>query len=128
MNAMSEHTIYGEPVPHCNGFKYLGIMVVKNGIEWFRERTRLQLYKTFLRPMFEYGLCMMPPLSKYSRKLDSLQNKCLNALFSTYINTSKSALETLTHLPNMSHRWKELRTLPRIFNGYVIKFSVTTIC
>ena len=135
MNARSEHTIYGEPVPHCNEFKYLGIMVDKKGITWerhlnrmsdktermlnffrsvgfnmygFRERTRLQLYKTFLRPLFEYGLCMMPPLSKYSKKLDSLQNKCLNALFSTYTNTSKAALETLTHLPNMSHRWKEL--------------------
>ena len=51
---------------------------------------------------------MMPPVVKYFTKLDRLQIKCLNALFSTYINTSKAALETITHLPNMAHRWKEL--------------------
>ena len=62
--------------------------------------------KHSFRPLFRIWTMYDAPLSKYSKKLDSLQNKCLNALFSTYINTSKSALETLTHLPNMSHRWK----------------------
>jgi hypothetical protein len=135
MNSSLEHVIYGESVTPCQDFKYLGIMMDKEGINWdkhikrmsektdkilnffrsigynsygFRERTRLQLYKTFLRPLFEYGLCMMPPIKKWFLKLDKLQTKCLNGLFSTYSNTSKAALETITHLPDMSHRWKEL--------------------
>jgi hypothetical protein len=74
----------------------------------FRERTRITLFKTFLRPLWEYCLCIMPNVKKYMNRLTKLQHKCLTAMFSVGINTSKSALQLLCGVPDVQFRWKEL--------------------
>lgn len=135
MNATNEFKLYGEPIPRADTFKYLGCMMDKYGIRWdlhfsrlrqktlqvlnffkavgynsmgFRERTRLMLFKTFLRPLYEYCLCIMPYNAHRLNLLDRLQHECLCALFSVSKNTSKATLRALTGVPSMHQRWREL--------------------
>jgi hypothetical protein len=92
----------------------------------FRERTRLQLYKPFIRPLCEYGLCMMPKFIGRFKLIDKIQNQALCSMFSLSKNTSTSALEVVTHLTDTQHRWNELsfrwkkRTINRGNNHVVI--------
>ena len=52
---------------------------------------------------------MMPRVKKWFKMLNSLQHECLAALFSVHTNTSDAAaLQTLTRIPDVEHRWLEL--------------------
>ena len=153
MNTQSNHKIYDNDVPNCVSFKYLGVMMDKEGIDWrahlgrlqdktlkminffrsigynmngFRERTRLQIYKTFIRPLCEYGLCMMPKNGDRFKLIDRVQNQALCAMFSVSRNTSTAALEVINNLTNTQQRWNELSfRWKRRLNGRDDKHMVT---
>ena len=135
MNAETVMTLYGEEVPACEQFKYLGCLMNKEGIDWsehiarlekktvqmlnfftsigynsggFRERTRLTIFKTFVRPLWEYCMCIMPDVKKWLDRLEKLQHRCLSQMFSVSIKTSKATLCTLTGIPSVRQRWLEL--------------------
>jgi hypothetical protein len=135
MNTSSEVHIYNIEIPHCTTFKYLGVMVDSKGIRWdlhlerleqktdqmlqffrsigfnskgFRERTRVTLFKTFLRPLWEYCLCIMPNIKKYMDRLTRLQHKCLTAMFSIGPKASMKAVQLLCGVPDVRFRWTEL--------------------
>ena len=135
MNSRERMSIYGEDIPHCVTFKYLGCMFDKKGINWelhhkrliektkqmlhfftsvgynsggFRERTRLTLFKTFLRPLWEYALCIMPNMKARLNELNRIQHRCLAQMFSVDYRCSRAGLQALTSIPEVAHRWLEL--------------------
>lgn len=135
MNSESELLIYGQAIPPCESFKYLGIWMDIDGIDWmkhtkhvaektrkmlhffigagynssgFRERTRLTIFKTFLRSRYDYGLCIMPDTKKYRKELELVQNECLRALFSVGKTTATLNLHVITGVPMVEDRHKEL--------------------
>lgn len=136
LNSTADAILSGERMTHCTTFKYLGCMVDKDGINWdlhldrletktremlqffrsvgynqggFRERTRITIFKTFLRPLWEYCLCIMPHLKRLLDRLNRLQHECLTAMFSVYRNTSQASLRALTGIPCVHHRYRELQ-------------------
>lgn len=135
MNASTTLRIYNADLPTTTQFQYLGVTFGPRGIDWrahiermkaktmrllgfyssigfhaggYRERSRIQLYKTFLRPVFEYGMAVMPAVKTYANSLDSIQQECLSALFSVGKKTSRAAMNVLCALPDMHHRHLEL--------------------
>ena len=98
--------MYGELLPTTEIFKYLGVWFRPTGIDWkahvgkmiekaknatqffghmgyngtgFRERTKLTIYKTFIRPTMEYALAIMPEQNNKEliKKLDQEQHRML---------------------------------------------------
>jgi hypothetical protein len=129
-------TIYGDPVPTCSRFKYLGVWFDENGADWrshfdkmiekarkvigfwrgvgfnnrgFKLRTRRLIYTTFIRPVVEYGLAISPELKFITSKLEKVQGEALCALFGTYKCSSRNAMETLLNITNFEYRRQELR-------------------
>ena len=136
LNSPTDAVLYGERMTHCTTFKYLGCMVDKHGINWdmhldrleaktremlhffrsvgynqggFRERTRITIFKTFLRPLWEYCLCIMPHIKRHLDRLNRLQHECITAMFSVHRNTSQAALRALTGIPCVHQRYRELQ-------------------
>ena len=123
--------IYGESLKKSNTEKYLGIPISQNGVEFGRlakERTdkakgvirvmgnlgmningfspeaSSRLYKSFIRPVMEYGL-QLKPLSKDEIKLyQKTQNMALRQIFSVPRNTSIEAMHKLALIETMEVR------------------------
>jgi hypothetical protein len=135
-SATTATTIYGERMTRCERFKYLGCWIDQDGIRWtdhlrelqartkqvlnffrsvgfnsggYRERTRIMLFKTFLRPLWEYCLPIMPHSKRNLDLLNRLQHECLTSMFSMYKNVSQSALRALTGIPCVHKRYRELQ-------------------
>lgn len=126
-----------EQVP---SYKYLGIYVDCEGIDWdesakcritsmkamtswlkskglnatgWRPTTRMQMAKTFLRPMLDYGWALgLGRNTKKHRhviaKVQKAQNSMLRAMFSGYSTTSIGAMHRLCCLEKVNTRVQEL--------------------
>ena len=70
---------------------------------------RVTIFKTFLRPLWEYCLCIMPHVKRHLDRLNRLQHECIAAMFSVFKNTSQAATRALTGIPCMHHRYMELQ-------------------
>ena len=97
MNCTEPVFIYGERVPQCTQFKYLGVWFGEGGTDWFLHcskmidnarqqlnfwrsigfngggfglRTRRMIYTTFLRPVVEYGLAVTPKIGRIFAALE----------------------------------------------------------
>jgi len=136
MNCSETVKLYGEPIPRCTQFKYLGVWFNEQGADWklhcqkmsdkantvvnfwrsvgfnpggFGIRTRRFIYVCFIRPVLEYGLAILPELKIALKELQKAQGRALCAMYGTAPNASRAALETLTAVPEMPYRRLELR-------------------
>lgn len=136
MNCESMVKLYGEGIPTCKQFKYLGVWFNEEGADWtmhfqkmvdkgrnvvqfwrsvgynsrgFKLRTRRMIYTTFIRPVFEYGVAITPGNKSITNGLNRFQGEALCALFGVYKNTSRKAMETLLDLTDFEYRRKELQ-------------------
>jgi len=109
--------IYDQLVPSCEVFKYLGIYFDKTAVLWTRHvkemiekadkvctafqvigfnsrgmslRTKLMIYKLFIRSVMEYGLAIMPKKMAVLHCLQKAQNKFLNKMMGTHKACSRS--------------------------------------
>ena len=135
----TEYRLYGEPLTKCKDFKYLGIKFDQRGINWemhfgrlakksldmarsfarlgyngrgMHERTKLQLFKTFLRPLFEYGLAIMPGAGngKVLKLLERTQHDLLCRMLGVGIRTNAASIRSLLHVQSVRLRHDELRS------------------
>ena len=131
------YSMYGANLTHCREFKYLGMMMGPDGIDWkahvkrmcdkalqraqfykmlgadgyrMGERTVLCIYKTFIRSVMEYGLQIMPCKRDLLRTLESTQRRCLALLLSVFSNVNQCSVRVFYHLQTMTHRHEELST------------------
>jgi Reverse transcriptase (RNA-dependent DNA polymerase) len=130
--------LYGECLPTAEFFKYLGVWFRPTGIDWkmhvdrmiekagntaqfyghlgyngtgFQERTKLAIYKTFLRPVMEYALAIMPAKSNkgLTEKLDKAQHHMLCRMFGVGWNARKTNVRALSGIMPYEKRHEELR-------------------
>lgn len=136
MNSDVAITIYGQPLPRCTQFKYLGVWFGPGGADWrlhfhkmvekgrnqlsfwrsigfnssgFKLRTRRMVYVTFLRPVVEYCLSISPGVKHITDALESFQSEALRACFSVGKCTSQAAMRALAGVTTFEHRRLELK-------------------
>ena len=107
--SVRSQSLYDCTIPILTTFRYLGCIFDKHVIRWdlhlvrieekinkvvhlfrsmgyngsgFRERTKIYIFKAFIRSTMEYCLAVMPPLSKWIGRLDRLQHKSLCTIVS----------------------------------------------
>ena len=124
-------TLYNETLPEVTNFNYLGIDINRNGINtdacvekrsrnarskifWlksvgmnsygWRTGSAVRVYKTFVRPMMEYGLALLIYPEKYIQLLQKIQNIALRIIAGGSRSTSISALHTLLAVEYMKDR------------------------
>lgn len=122
--------LYGLDIPKEKVTKYLGVYFSAKGIDWsaqlearrqkllktlaifkhigynisgYHQSSSVLIYKSFLRPVLEYGASLGPP-APIIKRYNSCQNLALGAMFSCARNTSKHALNKLTLVEPMHFR------------------------
>ncbi|KAG1451396.1 hypothetical protein G6F56_008100 [Rhizopus delemar] len=125
--------LYGNPIPIQSSFAYLGIPFDENGeiatglliqrnvtsavsamrrfllpigirSSGFSRLTSSRLYAIFIRPRFEYGLCICTFLKKQLAILDRAQDQCLRLAFGGHPRSSTAVFKHLTNVPSMHVR------------------------
>lgn len=135
LNCAEPVYIYGERVPMCEQFKYLGIWFGEGGANWYLHaskmiekgkqqlnfwrsigfngggfglRTRRMIFTTFLRPVVEYGLAVMPKIAGILAALEKFQGDALVAMYGVGRNTCRASMRGLAMVTSYEHRWLEL--------------------
>lgn len=128
-------TIYNEAIPEKTHVQYLGITFTHKGysapdhisilsnrflksLYFFKHfglhtkglsfKSKISLYKSFIRPTCEYGISIGVLHKSSERKLDSLQLAALSSMFSVNKKTSLDAMLLLSYLPSMKQRHERL--------------------
>ncbi|KAG1606241.1 hypothetical protein G6F45_014027 [Rhizopus arrhizus] len=70
----------------------------------FSRLTAVRLYAIFIRPRFEYGLCICTFLQKQLALLDRAQDQCLRLAFGGHPRASTTVFKHLTSTPSMHVR------------------------
>lgn len=125
--------LYGSPIPKESSFTYLGVpfspqgkiatdhLIRRNsasaisamratllpiGIRSasFSRLMASRLYATFIRPKFEYGLCICTFLVKQLALLEKAQDQCLRMAFGGHRTSSTTVYKHLVNLPSMKER------------------------
>ncbi|KAG1446993.1 hypothetical protein G6F56_009399 [Rhizopus delemar] len=125
--------LYGLPIPSSNTFPYLGVPFNDEGkidtdelirrntssaissmrrtlmplglrSSRFSRLTASRLYATFIRPKFEYGLCLCLFLTRQLDTLDRAQDHCLRMAFGGHSRASTGVFKHLANLPDMRDR------------------------
>lgn len=65
----------------------------------------VQIYKQFIRPKIEYGLCITNINTTNYAALERLQDDCLRMIVGGYSNSSVKSLRIMVNLPSMVERW-----------------------
>jgi hypothetical protein len=118
----SRFLIYDQHIPQANSIDYLGLPFTTSGIDFPTNATRraqkakqvvnalnavgmniagfppaasARLYKSFIRPVFEYGSQLTLSTAKVLQKA---QNYALRKIFSAHTSTSTNALQKLLHM------------------------------
>lgn len=132
MNCGAPVFIYGEPVPQCTQSKYLEVWFGGEGADWYLHfskmvdkgrkplnfwrsigfngrgfwlRARRMIFTTFLRPVVEYGLAIMPRNVRILSMLERFQGDSLTAMFGSGRNTSHDAMRGLAIVSSYEQRW-----------------------
>ncbi|OAD80286.1 hypothetical protein PHYBLDRAFT_137835 [Phycomyces blakesleeanus NRRL 1555(-)] len=124
-------SLYDEILPAVEEFIYLGVPFRNKGIHgpsivthcrsgalatmatlnavgacWsgFSLLLSSRLYRTFIRPKFEYGLAILPLKRTDTIQLEKIQDKCLRMIVGGHRTSSTTVLKHICHLPSMSFR------------------------
>ncbi|KAI8635776.1 hypothetical protein BD408DRAFT_319079, partial [Parasitella parasitica] len=133
-----EYTLYGQPLTTASTFKYLGIPFNEYGIQQNSllqqniNAATLQMqhlryfgvhmyslglaiaisaYKQFIRPILEFGLCLLDLNYQQRKKLQQSQNLCIKKALN-FKDSSKpptTIIEHITNLPTMTTRYQLLQ-------------------
>jgi hypothetical protein len=128
--------LYNVALPQVESFVYLGVPFVKSGISGsllasqraqstmaamstlhkmgahrsgFPLLLSSRLYKTFIRPKFEYGLAIAKLLKKDLVVLEKLQDRCFRLLVGGHSTSSTTVLKIMTDTPSVSWRVEVLQ-------------------
>ncbi|OAD68533.1 hypothetical protein PHYBLDRAFT_74080 [Phycomyces blakesleeanus NRRL 1555(-)] len=123
--------LYGQVLPATDLFIYLGVPFANKGISsksiathrrsgtlatmatlnsvgacrsGFSLLLSSRLYKTFVRPKFEYGLAISTLLKQDIKVLESIQDKCLRMIVGGHATSSTIVLKHICNLPSMKFR------------------------
>ena len=146
--------IYGEVLARVESFMYLGMPVTANGVDWkahicrigartvnrasmlngigcngrgFDTSTCLKIYRAFVRPMLEYGICLCP--TSHYRLLDTYAAKCIRLMTSTGRSTSTLVTGMFCNIPPTRLRFETLQfkfacRLDKRGDGFAIYYAL----
>ncbi|KAG1444258.1 hypothetical protein G6F56_010375 [Rhizopus delemar] len=127
------YKLYGSAIPSASIFPYLGVPFNSEGAidtnlliqrntasavssmrailqplglrsPSFSRLTAARLYTTFIRPKFEYGLCISTFYNYQLDRLEKAQDQCLRIAFGGHQRSSTGVFKHLTNLPSMRAR------------------------
>lgn len=75
----------------------------------FDKFLSLRFYKTFIRPIFEYGLPLLLTNKKQFKILEDAQNNCIRTVVNGHKTSSTHALKHMNKICDMEERWKLLQ-------------------
>lgn len=134
--SMDEIMLHRIPLTRTNRFKYLGVYFTCKGIDTetqimetsskarrqanllasigvnghgYSYTTNMNIYKSMIRPILEYCLCILPLTRRHIGILDRTQNECLSKLMSVSRNTSYTSKQLIMAVPDMKTRRDELQ-------------------
>ncbi|KAG1337245.1 hypothetical protein G6F57_011360 [Rhizopus arrhizus] len=100
--------LYGTEIPSSNSFTLAAmrntLQVLGLRTSSFSRLTSSRLYATFVRPCFEYGLCLCLFTVKELELLEKGQDFCLRIAFGGHKTTSTAVFKHITNLPSMTER------------------------
>lgn len=126
-----------QELPRTELFKYLGVEISSKGIDYesfvkrrcedattaanrligmgmnvggFSPAACSILYKVFIRPKLEASMCILAPLKKISKTLETTQCGILRRILRAGKTSSSTIIRSILQIPSMSHRIKWLRT------------------
>ena len=138
------------PLERVDRYKYLGIYLQHDGMDWatsashriskfktmsqlmhqkgmnpngWRLKQKLLVYKSFLRPMLEYGLALAPMPTPIKKALQAAQNYTLKLMVHANKCTSINALHCIMEIETIEMRNTELHS--RYFNNILNGDKVT---
>jgi hypothetical protein len=144
-NANTILKLYGEELKKSKDIKYLGIYynymginkdatirsqcdktrgvvagLAKSGfsLNGLTVEANLRVFKTFVRPLYEYGLQIQEFSRGSTERLQKAQNQALRTLLGAPRNASILAMHKLAHIPLIHHRAEELNGR---FKGNLLK-------
>lgn len=124
-------SLYGVALPQVQDFVYLGVPFSMRGIDnkllttqrakgtigamatlhrmganrsGFSLMLSSRLYKTFVRPKFEYGLAISSLATADLKAIEKLQDRCLRLMVGGHPTSSTAALKLITNIPSVSWR------------------------
>ncbi|CDH61106.1 hypothetical protein RO3G_05925 [Lichtheimia corymbifera JMRC:FSU:9682] len=128
------YKLYNQPLPFVDHFKYLGVPFASKGIDAermlqasatkgvgamlllhslgahkfaFGLGVALQLYRTFIRPIFEYGLAITHTTATHLKILERAQDRCIrltNGVTDPDARTPTITAKALADIPSMKLR------------------------
>lgn len=128
--------LHGTEIPMSTRFKYLGIYFNTRGIDvettiteattkakttanllttigvnglGYSLESNIRIYKSLVRPLLEYSLCVLPLRKKHLDELERAQNFCLNKIMSMSQSTSYDGKRILLGIQDMKARYYELQ-------------------
>jgi hypothetical protein len=129
------YTLYNTALAATPSFKYLGMHINYKGmdtqlfINYNKEKVKttmhrihhigartngfsvplsIKIYKQFVRPQIEYGLCITNLITTNFAALERIQDDCLRLIIGGYVNSSVKALRVMVNVPSMVDRWYTL--------------------
>lgn len=139
-------SLYGVALPQVHDFVYLGVPFNMRGIDnkllttqrakgtiaamatlhrmganrsGFSLLLSSRLYKTFVRPKFEYGLAISSLSTADLKTIEKLQDRCLRLMVGGHPTSSTAALKLITNTPSVSWRIDVLITKFCIRTSYL---------
>jgi hypothetical protein len=108
----------------------MGFLVSKgmNGYGWAPQLS-LQLYKSFIRPMVEYGLLLAPLDAADAHRLQLFERNCLRKILSVAKNTSTGAIQGILGIEGITHRIARMRAafFSRLHNDQRVRIPAVAI-
>lgn len=126
------YTLYNTPLKNAKHIRYLGLQFNHLGLDSqalitsLREKVStsmhrihqigarmngfslplsIKIYKQFIRPKIEYGLCISNFKKINHPALERLQDDCLRMIVGGFSNSSMKSLRVTVNLPSMVERW-----------------------
>lgn len=123
--------LYSQPLPKATETTYLGMVFNESGVDWepslnpriqkvhgmismlgsmgmnstgWPASSSIKAYKSFIRPLMEYGLMLAPVTTTFQTLLQKAQNGSLRRIFSAPSNCSIGAMHRLANLETMKLR------------------------
>lgn len=124
-------TLYDQPIPAVNSFKYLGIYFNHKGIDnkqmlihnaskgsqamhllhslganatGFDKILSFKFYKCFIRPIFEYAFPLLTPTTNDFKIVEKAQDNACRLIMHGHRSSSTHVIKHMNNLPNMCDR------------------------
>lgn len=145
-DSINNFKIYNSTIPNVQIFKYLGIHFNNRGMDsremilhntnkgtkamnilhsigtnstGFDKHLSLKFYKSFIRPIFEYGLSIISTNAETFRILENAQHNCIRQIMGGHKTSSTNVIRHMNKIPELAQR-KEILCAKNILRSQYV--------